>query len=56
MDIIEKNIDKIKKLCKRYRVSKLYIFGSVMSNHFTEKSDIDFLVSLGIIIFFCNKF
>ncbi|HEB62104.1 MAG TPA: hypothetical protein ENI82_03030 [Bacteroidetes bacterium] len=45
MDIIEKNIVKIKKLCKKYRVSKLYVFGSVTSDHFTEKSDIDFLVS-----------
>ena len=44
MDIVEKNTAKIKSLCKKYKVSKLYVFGSVISSHFTKESDIDFLV------------
>jgi len=44
MDIVEKNTVKIKSLCEKYKVSKLYVFGSVISSHFTKESDIDFLV------------
>jgi predicted nucleotidyltransferase len=44
MNIVEKNIDRLKKLCKKYKVSKLYVFGSVISNRFNEESDIDFIV------------
>lgn len=45
MNIVEKNIDILKKLCKKHSVSKLYVFGSVISNHFSNDSDIDFLVT-----------
>jgi len=47
MNIIEKNIDRLKKLCKKYNVSKLYVFGSVINNSFSNDSDIDFLVTFG---------
>jgi hypothetical protein len=34
----------LKSLCERFRVSKLYIFGSVVNGNFDEaSSDIDFL-------------
>ena len=45
MNIIKKNIDSLNRLCKKYKVSKLYVFGSLAKGNFTDKSDIDFLVS-----------
>ena len=44
MSIIEQNKNKIESLCKIHNVDKLYIFGSVATSNFTDKSDIDFLV------------
>ena len=44
MKIIEQNIDKIVSLCKKYKVSKLWVFGSVLTHRFNARSDIDFLV------------
>jgi len=44
MNTVEKNIDKLNILCKKYNVSKLYVFGSVNTTHFNKNSDIDFLV------------
>ena len=32
-------------LCQKYQVLRLYVFGSVLTDRFNEKSDIDFLVS-----------
>jgi len=45
MNIIELNIDRLKRLCKKYKVAKLYVFGSALDSRFTSESDIDFLVS-----------
>ncbi|MGB0879023.1 MAG: nucleotidyltransferase family protein [Polaribacter sp.] len=45
MNIIKKNSNKLNKLCKKYKVLKLYVFGSITKGNFTDKSDIDFLVS-----------
>ncbi|WP_339867686.1 nucleotidyltransferase domain-containing protein [uncultured Algoriphagus sp.] len=45
MGIIQTNIDKINKLCVSHKVDKLYVFGSVVSDSFNPKSDIDLLVS-----------
>ena len=47
MDLIEKNIDKLRKLCFDYNVIQLYIFGSVLNESFSVDSDIDFLVTFG---------
>ena len=44
MNIIKKNIDSLNRLCKKYKVSKMYVFGSLAKGNFTDKSDIDFLV------------
>jgi uncharacterized protein len=41
--IIENNRKEIFELCKKHHVKKLFAFGSVMRDDFTEKSDIDFL-------------
>ena len=44
MTIIEKNKSKIHRLCAKYKVRKLFAFGSVLTNKFNYKSDIDFIV------------
>ena len=42
---IDEKIKQIKTLCQKHKVEKLYLFGSATNNSFTDKSDIDFLVS-----------
>ncbi|MCK5209192.1 MAG: nucleotidyltransferase domain-containing protein [Cyclobacteriaceae bacterium] len=44
MSIVEKNMDRIKDLCYRHKVSRLFLFGSILSDKFKKNSDIDFLV------------
>ena len=44
MNISEKNIELIKRLCKEYRVKNFYVFGSVLTENFSSDSDIDFVV------------
>jgi len=44
-DILTHHEAQIAKLCVQYRVSVLYVFGSVVDGRFSEEtSDIDFLV------------
>lgn len=45
MKLIELNIDKIVALCRKYRVAKLWVFGSILTPHFNEHSDVDFSVN-----------
>ena len=42
--IIELNKHSIYKLCQENSVEKLYAFGSVLNDDFSDKSDIDFIV------------
>jgi uncharacterized protein len=44
--IIENNKTAIDKLCKENKVNQLYVFGSVLTDKFNEKSDIDFIVDI----------
>lgn len=44
MSIVDRNIDKIKALCGRHKVRKLFVFGSVLTDSFKNSSDVDFLV------------
>lgn len=45
--MIEKHQDQLLKLCRQYRVDKLYAFGSVVTDKFDENtSDIDLMVVL----------
>ena len=37
-------MDKIKDLCLKHKVAKLFVFGSILSDRFKRSSDIDFLV------------
>ena len=32
-------------LCRRYKVNKLWVFGSILTSRFNDSSDIDFAVS-----------
>ena len=42
--LIDKNIEALQRLCGKYNVEKMYLFGSALTSNFSEKSDIDFLV------------
>jgi uncharacterized protein len=43
--ILETKKDELKNLCQTLGIKRLYAFGSVVSERFNEKSDIDFLIS-----------
>lgn len=45
MKLIELNMDKIVALCKKYKVAKLWVFGSILTPHFNDQSDVDFSVN-----------
>lgn len=42
--LLAENLDKIEEICRHHDVEQLQAFGSITSNHFTDQSDIDFLV------------
>ncbi|HAW57623.1 MAG TPA: nucleotidyltransferase [Bacteroidales bacterium] len=44
MNLIEINIGKIRDLCSRYKVRRLFVFGSVLTDKFDKDSDIDLVV------------
>lgn len=44
MKLIEMNIDRITALCRKYKVAKLWVFGSILTPRFNDNSDVDFLV------------
>ena len=46
--MMDKNIKRVKTLCKKHKVEKLYLFGSATNETFSENSDIDFLVKFNI--------
>lgn len=45
MHLINDNIHRLFALCKKYKVHKLYLFGSILTPKFNENSDIDILVN-----------
>ncbi|HLC16870.1 MAG TPA: nucleotidyltransferase domain-containing protein [Thermodesulfovibrionia bacterium] len=49
--ILLDKLPDIKQLCMTHNVSALFAFGSVCSDRFNEKSDIDLLVSFQIMDF-----
>lgn len=59
MNISANHIDSIKNLSKEYGVERLYAFGSVLTDKFTSKSDIDFVVkfsAIDVTLYFDNYF
>ncbi|MBO5025580.1 MAG: nucleotidyltransferase domain-containing protein [Bacteroidaceae bacterium] len=45
MKLIENNMKKIVALCEKHKVSKLFVFGSILTNRFNDDSDVDLVVS-----------
>jgi predicted nucleotidyltransferase len=43
---LDKYKGEIKELCKQNRVRSLFVFGSVLTDKFNDKSDIDLLVDI----------
>ena len=37
-------MDKIVALCKKYKVNKLWVFGSILTDRFNDDSDVDLSV------------
>ena len=44
MEFIQQKLKAIHALCAAYHVSRLFVFGSVLTDRFGPDSDIDFLV------------
>jgi uncharacterized protein len=44
MNLIDNNIDNVKRLCAAHNVETMYLFGSALNSGFNAESDIDFLV------------
>lgn len=45
MKLIELNLQKIFDLCRKYKVDKLYVFGSILTPRFNAQSDVDMVVN-----------
>jgi uncharacterized protein len=43
--VITDKLDTLKQLCKQYKIKTMYAFGSVCTEKFNDKSDIDLLIS-----------
>ncbi|MFN8254602.1 MAG: nucleotidyltransferase domain-containing protein [Bacteroidales bacterium] len=46
-DLVAEKLQIVYKLCEKYKVLRLYLFGSAANNNLNETSDLDFLVSFG---------
>ncbi len=46
MELINKHRKELDKVCLAYKVDELYAFGSILTDRFNLKSDIDFIVSI----------
>lgn len=44
MKLIERNLQFILTLCRRHRVRSLAVFGSILTDRFSDDSDVDLLV------------
>ncbi len=45
MKLIENNLQRIMTLCKKHKVNQLFVFGSILTNRFTDESDVDMVVN-----------
>lgn len=46
MNYLKKHSQAIAEACSRYNVEELYAFGSILTDKFSEESDVDFIVSI----------
>lgn len=44
MEIINIHTKTLERLCQKYSVKRMYVFGSVTTPLFTQESDLDFLI------------
>jgi hypothetical protein len=44
VNLIDAHIDRIRQLCSRHKVKKLFAFGSVLNDSFNADSDVDLVV------------
>jgi hypothetical protein len=44
MNLIDKNIEAIEYLCEKHKVEELYLFGSILTERFSDSSDVDVLI------------
>jgi predicted nucleotidyltransferase len=44
MNLIDQHIESVKRLCVKHNVKKLYVFGSLLTEKYTNSSDIDLIV------------
>ncbi len=44
MKLIEMNLQRILELCRMHKVKTLSVFGSILTDRFTDSSDVDLLV------------
>lgn len=45
MKLIEVNLKRIFDLCRTYKVKTLAVFGSILTDRFNDRSDVDLLVN-----------
>jgi hypothetical protein len=48
MNLIRQHLKEVNQACLNAHVSELYAFGSVLTDQFTEESDVDLLVSIDL--------
>ena len=59
MTFLEKHSNDIHNLCKHHKVKKLYAFGSVLTDQFSQTSDIDLIVdfdNIDVVLYADNYF
>ncbi len=44
MKLIEMNLQRITDLCRKHKVRTLAVFGSILTDRFSDQSDVDLLV------------
>jgi predicted nucleotidyltransferase len=44
MNLIYQHIEQITRICSDHQVEQLFIFGSIVTDKFNEKSDVDVLI------------
>lgn len=50
MNLINRHIDQIIKICSDHHVEQLFIFGSVKTEKFNDQSDVDILIQFSHLI------
>jgi len=46
MELIHQYQEQLEKACLTFKVDELYVFGSILTDHFRPNSDIDLIVSI----------